>query len=75
MAGWFGIMKNVRVEVAQIAKSVGHDQVPAIYDQVLGDIFFATCACVNQAAILAARISSRIANSVRSSSFTERGYD
>ena len=35
------IMKNVRVEVAQIAKSVGHDQVPAIYDQVLGDFFFA----------------------------------
>ena len=41
MAGWFGIMKNVRVEVARIAKSVGHDQVPAIYDEVLGDIFFA----------------------------------
>ena len=34
------IIKNVRNEVAELAKSVGHEQVPAIYDQVLGDFYF-----------------------------------
>ena len=34
------IVKNVRNEVAELAKSVGHEQVPAIYDQVLGDFYF-----------------------------------
>jgi len=34
------IVKNVRNQVADLAKSVGHEQVPAIYDQVLGDFFF-----------------------------------
>jgi hypothetical protein len=34
------IVKNVRNEVAELAKSIGHEQVPAIYDQVLGDFYF-----------------------------------
>lgn len=34
------VIKNVRNEVAELAKSVGHEQVPAIYDQVLGDFYF-----------------------------------
>lgn len=34
------VIKNVRNQVAAMAKSVGHDQVPAIYDQVLGDFYF-----------------------------------
>ena len=34
------VMKNVRNQVAELARSVGHEQVPAIYDQVLGDFFF-----------------------------------
>ena len=34
------IVKNVREEVAELAKTVGHEQVPAIYDQVLGDFYF-----------------------------------
>lgn len=34
------VMKNVRNEVAQMARTVGHEQVPAIYDQVLGDFYF-----------------------------------
>ena len=34
------IVKNVRNEVAELAKTIGHDQVPAIYDQVLGDFYF-----------------------------------
>jgi len=34
------VLKNVRQRVVQIAKSVDHDQVPAIYDQVVGDFFF-----------------------------------
>lgn len=34
------VIKNVRSQVAELAKSVGHEQVPAIYDQVLGDFYF-----------------------------------
>jgi hypothetical protein len=34
------IVKNFRNEVSELAKSVGHEQVPAIYDQVLGDFYF-----------------------------------
>jgi TPR repeat protein len=34
------LVRNVRMEVVAIAKSVGHDQVPAIYDQVVGDFYF-----------------------------------
>ena len=34
------IVKNVRIEVAELAKTIGHEQVPAIYDQVLGDFYF-----------------------------------
>jgi hypothetical protein len=34
------VMKSVRNQVAELAKSVGHEQVPAIYDQVLGDFYF-----------------------------------
>lgn len=35
------IMRDVRSEVVAIAESVGHEQVPAIYDQVVGDFYFA----------------------------------
>jgi hypothetical protein len=35
------VVRQVRNEVVKIAKSVGHDQVPAIYDQVVGDFYFA----------------------------------
>jgi hypothetical protein len=34
------IVRNVRTEVVDLAKSVGHEQVPAIYDQVVGDFYF-----------------------------------
>ena len=34
------MVRTVRNEVVQIAKSVGHEQVPAIYDQVVGDFYF-----------------------------------
>jgi hypothetical protein len=34
------ILRNVRTEVARLAKSVGHEQTPALYDQSLGDFFF-----------------------------------
>ncbi len=34
------VVKNVRNQVAELAKSVGHEQVPSIYDQVLGDFYF-----------------------------------
>lgn len=34
------ILRDARSEVVRLAKSVGHDQVPAIYDQVVGDFYF-----------------------------------
>jgi len=34
------IVRNVRTDVVALAKSVGHDQVPAIYDQVVGEFYF-----------------------------------
>jgi hypothetical protein len=34
------IVRKVRSEVVELAKSVGHEQVPAIYDQVVGDFYF-----------------------------------
>jgi hypothetical protein len=34
------IIKNVRTEVVRLARTVGHEQVPAIYDEVVGDFYF-----------------------------------
>jgi hypothetical protein len=34
------VVKKVRRRVVELANSVGHQQVPAIYDQVIGDFFF-----------------------------------
>ncbi len=34
------LLRETRKEVVRLAKSVGHDQVPAIYDQVVGDFYF-----------------------------------
>jgi len=34
------IMKAVRSRVVSVARSVNHDQVPAIYDQAVGDFYF-----------------------------------
>ena len=34
------VLRNVREQVASLAKSVGKDQVPAIYDQSLGRFYF-----------------------------------
>lgn len=34
------MLKNVKSEVAQLAQSAGHEQVPAIYDGSLGDFYF-----------------------------------
>lgn len=34
------VVRNVRGEVVNLAKSVGHEQVPAIYDQVVGEFYF-----------------------------------
>jgi ABC-type amino acid transport substrate-binding protein len=34
------VLKNVRLQVRNMALGVGHEQVPAIYDQVAGDFFF-----------------------------------
>jgi len=34
------VLRSVRDEVVRLARSVGHDQVPALYDQVVGDFYF-----------------------------------
>jgi len=34
------VVRNVRNEVVSLAKSIGHEQVPAIYDQVVGEFYF-----------------------------------
>ena len=34
------LVRNVRAEVVDLAKSVGHEQVPAIYDQAVGEFYF-----------------------------------
>jgi uncharacterized caspase-like protein len=34
------VLRNVRNQVVELAKSVGHQQVPALYDQVVGDFYF-----------------------------------
>lgn len=34
------VLRNVREEVVRLAKSVGHEQVPALYDQALGEFYF-----------------------------------
>ncbi len=34
------ILKNVRDQVVRLARSVSHEQVPALYDQSIGDFFF-----------------------------------
>jgi hypothetical protein len=34
------VLRGVRDEVVRLAKSVGHEQVPALYDQAIGDFYF-----------------------------------
>ena len=34
------VVRNVRNEVVETARTIGHEQVPAIYDQVVGDFYF-----------------------------------
>lgn len=34
------ILKNVRDQVVHLAKSVNHEQVPALYDQTIGEFYF-----------------------------------
>ena len=34
------VLKRTRQEVVSLAKSVGHEQVPALYDQTIGEFFF-----------------------------------
>ncbi|OIO53759.1 MAG: hypothetical protein COX57_04665 [Alphaproteobacteria bacterium CG_4_10_14_0_2_um_filter_63_37] len=36
------VLHNVRSQVVQLAKSVGHDQMPALYDQMQGGFYFHT---------------------------------
>jgi hypothetical protein len=33
------MLRKVRQEVVRLAKSVGHEQVPALYDQTVGEFY------------------------------------
>lgn len=35
------VLRSVRNEVVRLARSVGHEQTPALYDQAIGEFFFA----------------------------------
>ena len=47
------VLRNVREQVASLAKTVGKEQVPAIYDQSLGTYYFTPPNGVNQSPVLA----------------------
>jgi hypothetical protein len=34
------VLRLVKKDVVRLAKSVNHDQVPALYDQTVGEFFF-----------------------------------
>uniref|UniRef100_UPI004048CC44 hypothetical protein n=1 Tax=Rheinheimera sp. TaxID=1869214 RepID=UPI004048CC44 len=34
------VLRQVKKEVVRLAKSVNHEQVPALYDQTVGEFFF-----------------------------------
>ena len=34
------VLRNVRNEVVTLAKGVGHEQTPALYDQAIGEFYF-----------------------------------
>lgn len=34
------VLRNVRSEVVRLARSIGHDQTPALYDQAVGEFYF-----------------------------------
>jgi hypothetical protein len=34
------VLRNVRNQVVEQAKSVGHEQTPALYDQSIGEFYF-----------------------------------
>jgi TPR repeat protein len=34
------VLRNVRAEVVRLARSIGHEQTPALYDQAVGEFFF-----------------------------------
>ena len=36
------VLRNVRDQVVAMARSVGHEQVPALYDQAIGEFYFLT---------------------------------
>ena len=34
------VIKNVRTKVFSLDKTIGHERIPAIYDEVVGDFYF-----------------------------------
>ncbi len=34
------VLRNVRAEVVRLARTIGHEQTPALYDQAIGEFFF-----------------------------------
>ena len=45
------VVRKVRDQVVALARSVGHEQVPAIYDQSIGDFFFVPASTTATAAL------------------------
>jgi formylglycine-generating enzyme required for sulfatase activity len=56
------VLRNVRDEVVRLARSVNHEQVPALYDQSIGRFYFRPTASVN-----ASRISTALSDDATAS--------
>jgi len=54
------VLKRTRQEVVSLAKSVGHEQVPALYDQAVGEFYF-TPAVASATAVRASEVAAPIA--------------
>jgi hypothetical protein len=70
------IAKKTQVEVKTLARSIGHDQTPAYYDQVIGDIVLAGAAEVAEgggATADATHVSPNVPTQLNTSSNTQAG--
>ncbi len=69
----YDVLRHVREQVVSLAKSVNHDQMPAMYDQSLGDFFFVHGGASAAGAVPAAGTSAAVLQ-VQSASELEQEY-
>lgn len=50
------VLKRTRQEVVRLARSVGHEQVPALYDQTIGEFYFWPAASAQAAGLAPAQV-------------------